>query len=784
MAKFTCTHCKGEFDESAAITGENGEKFCCGGCKNVYYFLNSNGLGEFYSRLGKQTHVKAQNNVVSKEAAESFLKNYVKKSGDICEIYLIIEGIHCSACIWLNEKVLANTDGVLEASINATTNKARIRWRDEIISLEKILNIIVSIGYNPIPYDPNKAEKRLNSVRREFYAKMLTGVFCTMNIMWIAIALYGGYFSGMDTQIKDILHFAEFVLASPVLFYTGSEFFRSAVNGLKNKIIGMDLSVSAGALITYFYSVYAMLSKNGEVYFDSVAMIITFVFAGKFLEVIGKKRAVDSLDGLSLLLSSEIYAQNGSEFTLKSVNEIKIGDKIMVRSGERVQIDGKVISGAASFDLSSLNGESIPALLKKGDEITSGALCIDGSVIYVASKIYANSMLNKIISLLENASFKKPKIERLANQIAGIFSLLILLLGLGIFVFWLICGAEVEKAIITAVSVIIIACPCALGLATPVATLSGLGAALKKNVIFKEASILETIARCDTVIFDKTGTLSKGKLKVISAKKFCEFNQDVLYSLASASSHPVSVAVREFTSANLLELENIQNIVGMGIKAKFEGVEIKGGSAKFVGLPLDDETNYYFSVDGKVVAKFTLEDELKDDARDVISALKANGYKIALLTGDTEKIAKKVAHELGISEFYARANPLEKAKIVERLNSHKSAIFCGDGINDLAALKLASVGICMGSGAGVSVENSDVVLLKDDLKSLEFALNLGKFTFNTVKQNLAFSLIYNAITIPLAICGFIIPLFAAISMSLSSLIVVLNSAKIRVKFKG
>ncbi|ALV25168.1 cytochrome oxidase maturation protein, cbb3-type [Campylobacter iguaniorum] len=783
MGKFKCLHCKGEFDDSGIIKDGLGNEFCCNGCKNVYGFLNSNGLGEFYERLGKENHVKAS--VSSFENVDNFYKNYVKSDGELSEIYLIIDGIHCSACVWLNEKVLANTAGVTEISINAATNKAQIKWDDSTIKLIEILNLIKSIGYNPVPYDPNKAEARASAKRREFYAKMLVGVFCTMNIMWVAIALYGGYFSGMSKEIKDILHFAEFVLASPVLFYTGSEFFRSAYVGLKNKTVGMDLSVAAGASIAYIYSVYAMLSRNGEVYFDSVAMIITFVFIGKFLEVISKKKAIDSLDSLSSMLVNEVSLKVGNSYELRSVNDVRLGDIIIVRAGERVLIDGVVVAGAGSFDYSSLSGESLPVLLAPKGVITSGAICLDGSLEYEVTTSFEGSMLSKIIALLESASLKKPNIEKMANQISAKFSLTILAFGLLTFLFWAF-STGVSNAIIIAVSVIIIACPCALSLATPVATLVGLGVGLKKGIVFKEAKIIESLAKCQTIVFDKTGTLSKSKLKVVKATKFDEFDMSLLYSLLSVSTHPISKAVMSSLDAEIYELKDVQNIVGKGVSARYKNQALKGGSVDFMsGFEFSSDNSLYcFSIDEKVVAVFELADELRSEAKDVISSLKANKFKVIMLTGDNEKVASKVANELGISEFYHSKDPLQKAAIVKELNDKSPVVMVGDGINDAVALSSASVGISLGSGAALSVERSDVVLLNDDLNSLKNAILLSKMTLQTVKQNLAFSLVYNAVTVPLAMAGFIIPLFAAISMSLSSIIVVINSAALRVKFKG
>ncbi|QQF52177.1 cadmium-translocating P-type ATPase [Campylobacter fetus subsp. venerealis] len=789
MGNFVCLHCKGEFDDSGAIKDNDGREFCCNGCKNVYSFLNSNGLGEFYERLGKEKHIKASNQTLSEEPCKSFYKNYVKSDGGFCEIYLIIEGIHCSACIWLNEKVLAHTDGIIEAELNSATNKAHIKWDDNTVKLTEILNKIRAIGYNPIPYDPNKAELRASTKRREFYAKMLVGLFCTMNIMWVAIALYGGYFSGMSQDVKDILHFAEFVLASPVLFYTGSEFYRSAWMSLKNRSASMDLSVAAGASIAYFYSVYAMLFRQGEVYFDSVAMIITFVFIGKFLEIVSKKRSIDNLDSLSSMLVSEIYVKNGNDFELKDVNEVKEGDIVMVRPGERVQIDGEILNGVGSFDYSSLSGESAPILLKTGDNITSGVICMDGSVEYRTSKSFESSVLSKIIALLEKASFKKPRIEELANQISARFSFTILALGFATFLFWYIYFGSIPNAVVVAVSVIIIACPCALSLATPVATLIGLGVGLKKGIVFKEARILESLAKCECVVFDKTGTLSKAKLNLIKATKFTEFDQNLLYSLLNVSTHPVSVALKNSLDGSIYQLSDVKNILARGVKAKFKNISLAGGSSEFMrelgfGEFESESLSYYFAIDGKVAASFELADELRDDAKIVVNDLIKSGYKVVMLTGDKKSVANKVANELGISEFYAETTPIEKSRIIKELNNNMQVVMVGDGINDAVALSSAKVGICLGGGAQISVEKSDVVLLNDSLKSLKDALDISKFTFKTVKQNLGFSLFYNAITIPLAMAGFIIPLFAALSMSLSSIIVVLNSAKIRIKFKG
>lgn len=793
MAKEKCDHCRLTFEELQLVNDGLGNKFCCNGCKQVFHLLHSEGLDEFYQKLGKNTLEPAKIREISHQETDGIYKNYVKTNSDgFNEIFIIIEGIHCAACVWLNEKILFNSKGVIEANINASTNKAKIVWDESEVNLAEIFNKIEAIGYKPYPYDPARAEIRANALRREFYGKLLVGIFATMNIMWIAVALYGGYFTGMSQEVKDILHFAEFILASPVLFYTGSVFFKGAKTAILNRTPNMDLLITTGTVTIYTYSVYAMLSRNGEVYFDSVCMVITFVFIGKYLEILSRKRAVDSLDALSNMVINDLQVKANDKFETKNVNEVVKGEIILINSGDRVLIDGVVEKGNASFDYASLSGESIPVYKEIGDEITSGAICIDGSIEYAAKTNFEGSILHKIINLLENASLKKPKIEKLVNQITGYFSIVIFTIAVLTFLFWFFYSTNIQTAIIVAVSVIIIACPCALGLATPVSTLVGLSAGLKRGIIFKEAKIIETLAKCDTIVFDKTGTLTKSNLKVINFEYFFEFDHALLVALLKSSNHPVSSGVYEFLALknSNIELEKIKSIPAKGMQASFNGVEIYGGNAKFMNelnikCKMGEKTEYFFAIDDKVMAKFELEDSIRDDAKSSVKNLAKLGFEIYMLSGDNQNTAKNVAKTLDITNFQAECLPTDKVEFIKNLNkSGKNIIMVGDGINDSPALKAAAVGVCLGSGADVSIDKSDIILINDTLKSLVDGIIISKRTFASVKQNLAFSLLYNCATIPLAVMGYVIPLVAAVSMSLSSIVVVLNSMRIKNIFKG
>jgi len=787
MAKIRCDHCHLEYDESVLIE-DNGKYFCCKGCQGIFHLLQDEGLDSFYNKMGENTiePPKELKDDINKFDKDGFIKKYVKEKEGFNEISLIIDGIHCSACVWLNEKVLHKTEGIVEASINHTNNKAKVVWDNETIKLSQIIQTIRNIGYNAYPYDASMQEVQANAKRQDYYSRLLVGVFTTMNIMWIAVAQYGGYFTGMRSDIKDILNFAEFVLATPALFYTGGIFFKGSYYALKNKFVNMDLLVVSGALSAYIFSLYSMFTGHGEVYFESVTMIITFVFAGKYMEVLTKKKAVDTLDSFSSSMPTEVTLIKDNEKFIVGVEAVEIGDIIELRAGDKVVIDGVITAGEGSFDNSSLSGESEPVLLRVKDKVLSGSICVDSVIRYKALQPYASSMLSKIISLLEDSMDKKPRIEKLANTISGYFSSVILVLALLTFGAWYFYTHSFEQALIVAISVVVIACPCALGLATPVATLVGISRAAKKGVLFKEATFLETIAKCSTVVLDKTGTLTNGKPKVVDSFIQYSFDKSILYSLVSLSTHPISKGVKEFLGdMRLVELEEVLVVEAKGIKAKYKNEQIFAGNSAFMrenGFICKEvkQTNSVLHVAYKndIVASFYLEDKLRVGAKETIDYLKRNGLKIVMLTGDNEKVAKKIANEVGIDEYKAELFPQDKAEFITNLrNQGERVVMVGDGINDTLALTHSEVAITLGSGTDVAVSVSDIVLMNDNFEGLQLVFEISKNTFKRVKQNLAISILYNVITIPLAMAGFVIPLVAAFSMSLSSLIVVGNSMR-------
>lgn len=793
--KIKCDHCHLEFSQDVMIE-DDGHYFCCNGCRGVYHLLSEQGLDNFYTKLGdeKLAPPSKQYEDSSNFNSPAFYERFVHTTDEgFCEVSLVIEGIHCSACVWLNEKALMNMDGIIATNINYTNNKAKIIWDDEVLKLSNIIDMIRAIGYDAYPYDASLQEEKANKERKEYYIRIAVALFATMNMMTIMVAQYAGYFSGITEEVKHILNLGEWVLSTPVLFYSGWPFFRGMYYGIKTKTVNMDTLVATGSFLTYLYSIYITLTRSGEAYFDSVTMIVTFVLIGKFLEVLSKKSIADTLDIMGQHLISDVKVVQDNEIVTKNVNDVAVGDTLLVSAGDRVALDGEVIEGEGNFDESSLTGENEPIYKRLRDSIISGTVSIDADLKYRVTKDYAHSTLNNIVSLLENAMNNKPKIQQLANKLSEYFSSTILIFSLLTFVGWYFYSSNFESSFMIAISVIIIACPCALALATPVATLVGLSIASKRSILFKEAAQLETMAHANVLALDKTGTITQGQPEVVNQNKYKDFDYSLLYSLLLHSKHPISRAVAKYIYSDALvclEIDAVKNIASQGITAMYKGKMLAGGNAKLmqtIGVDVHSSSEYsefYFAYGGELLAQYELFDMPRVDAKQTIEQIKKMGIDVIMLTGDHERSAQKIAAMVGIEKFEYALSPDEKANYIEKLqHDGKIVVMAGDGVNDILALANSDIAIAMGNGSDIAIEVSDVVLLNDKFSSLYESLKIAKKVFRMIKQNLGLSLVYNGITIPLAMAGYIIPLIAAISMSISSLLVVGNSLRIKLGYK-
>lgn len=812
MSKIRCDHCHLEFSENIMIK-DNDLNFCCKGCQGVYHLLKSDGLDSFYEKLGNRViapPIEVSNDDITKFDSLNFYDNYVTKTKEgFNQIDLIIEGIHCAACVWLNEKILYDTKGIVEANINFTTNKAKITWDDEVLKLSQVILKIRSIGYNAYAYDSTVADVAISKAKQDYFVRIMVAVVCTINIMMLSVAKYAGFFSGITPEIMNMIHFGEFVLSTPVLFYSGWVFYKGAYFGLKNKMITMDFAICTGATLSYIYSLCVLFGVKGDSYFDSVAMIITFVLVGKYLEVIGKKSAVDTLDKIKSTLPLEAIVIKDNEKKVIALNSVNIGDIVEIKAGDKVPVDGKIISKEGFFDESTITGESIPVYKKVGDTVYSGTINLDSLIQFEVTKNFKNSTFSSIVALLEDSLNSKPSIQIKANKISRGFSATILSLAFATFLVWYFFGLDLgfiyegtsqfERSFIVAISVIVIACPCALALATPMASLVGIGELTKKGLLFKEAKFIESLAVATTTVFDKTGTLTKGELNVAKMRIMDDniHKLNLLYSLLDSSTHPVSLSIKKHLEKKydlqLKKLESVKSIEAKGLSAVYKNVENKefelvGGNVELLrdfGIYYkfdSSKTVYLFAINKRVIATFELEDEIKDDSKELIDYLLNKNIEVVMLTGDNEQVASKIAKELNIKKYLSCQTPVTKANYIKELKKqNKIVVMVGDGVNDSVALSSSDVAIAMGNSADISLAVSDIVILHSTLKSLKEAFIISNKTYNHIKQNLGFSLLYNATTIPLAMAGFVIPFIAALSMSLSSLIVVLNSLRIKMK---
>ena len=796
MQNVKCNHCHIEFEHSVMIK-ENNLTFCCHGCKSVYYLLQDSGLDSFYDKLGNNSIAPPVSSDTNTEKfdRQAFEKKYVSVTNNNKQIDLIIDGIHCSACVWLNEKVLHDTNGIIDASINYTNNKASIQWNSEKILLSQIIEKIRSIGYDAYPYDANINEQKSIEKKRTYLIKMMTAILISLNIMMISVAKYTGFFTGIDDQILSAIHIAEFILSTPVLFYSGSIFFKGAFYGLKNKIINMDFLISSGSSLTYVYSIYVMFGGIGHTYFDSVAMIITFILVGKYLEVIGKKSAVDTLDLIKSKIPIHTTIVKNNKKIEVLIDEVCQGDMIELKAGDKACVDGTLHKGIALFDESNISGESLPVEKKKGSQIIGSTINLDSPILYKATTDFKHSILNEIVTMIEDSLKSKPNIENKANLLSRSFSVSILLISIMTFLIWKFYFNDFENALINSISVIIIACPCALALATPMASLTGISWLSSKKILFKKAKDLETMAKVNTVVFDKTGTLTNGQLIVVKEKLFIQTKDDlsIIATICSVSKHQISQAVFKHLSNQSIrtkDIRDVQIIAGKGMIG-FVGDKkiIAGNMALFDdnNIKTDIESTmslFVVAIDDIVVAIYELEDTIKTYASDMINYLHSQKINTIMLTGDNEKVAKRIANEIGIFAFKANMLPLDKANYIKTLKKKNNIVaMVGDGLNDAPALSQADISVAMKSGADISIGLSDIIILDNNLKNLEISFKISKRVFRFIKQNLMISLIYNVLTIPLAIFGFVIPLFAALLMSLSSLMVVGNSLRIKTKGK-
>ncbi|GHQ52608.1 heavy metal translocating P-type ATPase [Helicobacter pylori] len=784
-----CSHCQLEFKESELFKEVINHKelyFCCMGCARVYALLLDLNLESFYDKLNDSTlaPVTPQDSMSALELEQALEEN--NKSDFI--LNLLLEKTHCNACLWLNQKVLERLKGVKKVSVNFTTHHLQIVF-DKSLNPKEIVQKIESLGYGAKIYNAKNYALKAQKEQRSYLLTLSVGFFATMNLMFIAIAKYASYGSasyggasygvGMDKLMQRNLDLVSLFLSLLVLVVVGRFFIKGAFYGLKNGVLGMDLSVSFGALSAFVYSIYAMLVSQ-ETYFEASSTILTLVFGSKFLELKARLFANEKCLALeSHEIHSVIVVENGKQIE-KHPKDVAIGSVVLVPSGAKIALDG-VLLNSASVDASLISGEFKPLELGVNDQILGGYVNVGVPFSYQVSANFQNSRLSSLLETLKKSFLEKPLIESSANKIADIFSKAVLFLAFISFLLWQFgLGGNFEKALMVCISVLVISCPCAFALATPIALVIG----VFKNplIVFKEALFLETLAKVKKIFIDKTGTLTQKEVLLKEKIIYEEFDERLLKSLLKTREHLAHSAILKSLDSDEVSLEKIE-FFAHGLKANYHNETLLVGSLKFlntmgVNIKAKESANIMvgFAKNKTLCALFILEERLKNNAKEVVQFLQNKGLELEILSGDNESSVKECAKKLGISNYHANLTPEDKAQII---SSYKGVCaMIGDGNNDALALKQASVSLGFEKSA-LSKSACDILLLEEDLSLLKKAFDNAQKVYQVVLQNIVLSLIYNAILIPVAMLGYINPLIASLSMSASSLLVVLNSLRLK-----
>ena len=715
-----------------------------------------------------------------------------------------ISGMTCAACSSRIERVLSRTEGIDQVNVNLVTEKASIEYDQSHVDMDQVFEKVKQLGYEPIALETaDEAKARKNQELNRQKMKFIIAMFLSLPLLYTMV----GHFSFLSfLPLPHVMTepWFQFILATPVQFILGWQFYKGAYGALRNKSANMDVLVALGTSAAYFYSIYMWIIHAGEkhipLYFETSAVLITLILLGKYFEAKAKGHASDAINKLLSLQVKEARVERDGEAVSLPVDQVQKGDVLLIKSGEYVPLDGEIIEGETSLDESMLTGESIPVDKTIGDEVI-GATLNHGNFIKVKVTHTGDDLvLNQIIKIVEEAQGEKPNIQRLADKISGIFVPTVLGIALVVFIIWFsfITPFNFQSSLEVFIAVIVIACPCALGLATPTSIMAGSGRSAELGVLFKSSEALEQTQNVDTIVFDKTGTLTEGQpsvYKVIDNTDNQQFGT-LVKSLEVQSEHPLSQAITDYyQDAQNLIVEQYQTHPGNGISGYINGQFIKIGSQSFIQPDLNDwdeqleaeikdlqhqgSTVVLASIDNQFAGLIALRDEPKTSAKALIERLNPH-YDIVMLSGDSQGTAEAIAEELGINRVIAGVKPDHKAEEITKLQDEgKNVMMVGDGINDAPALAKSNIGLAMGTGSDIAIEAGDIMIVGGDIEKVEDALDMSQRTMKNIKQNLFFAFCYNAIGIPIAAFGLLAPWVAGAAMAFSSVSVVLNALRLQ-----
>jgi P-type Cu2+ transporter len=763
----SCIHCSLPCNEN--------EEFCCNGCNAAYQLINDSGFGKYYNQRifdNNSKILKPDNENDNIDYNDFIIEN------NLChyQMSMLIDGLHCAACVWLIESILIKQENVEYARINMSTKRLTLTWRDNREYGNDLVKLIHKLGYKLTPYDPKLIDEE--NIKKEKYLLKAIAVsgFASGNIMTISLVLWTG--NDMGAATRDLLHLLSAIIAIPTVIYAGMYFYKSAFNALKSGRTNMDVPISVGIILTTIMSIIETVLHGKFIYYEAAVSLVFFLLIGRFLDLRVRTKAKSVAHDLLIMLSgSTVQLLPDGTRNIIANNKIIEGMILIFGIGDKITADGIVIAGESQLDYSAVSGEIIPKDVESGDEVFAGTVNLTQPITIKVNKAGENTMLAEIIRMMEHAQQHKVKFMRISDMVARLFTPVVHILAIGTFLGWLIIGGvSWSDALLYAVTVLIITCPCGLGLAVPAVLVVATSSLFRSGIITKSGDILEKLNKINHIIFDKTGTLTYGKPVLIDANKYDKQIMQIASSLAIKSKHPLSKAICESYFGPLLNLD-VNEYAGLGLETIIDKKSVKFGSARFIDVKDDSNLpTVYLSYDNKITI-FRFADILREDAKNVISNLK-NQYKITILSGDRPEVVANIAKELDINNYYAQMLPINKQQYI--INSQKSGdniLMVGDGINDAPSLVSANASMSPATASDISQISSDIIFQNTKLQSVQDILHIAKKANILIKENIAFSLIYNIIAVPLAIAGKVTPLIAAIVMASSSIIVILNSLR-------
>jgi Cu2+-exporting ATPase len=801
--KAPCYHCSEVIPNGINLSlkiDQTIQPMCCIGCQSVAQAIIDNGLGDYY-RFRTSPAQKAEQLIPEQLQRNKLLDDddlqseFTYQTNEYHETILTVDGISCAACAWLIEMQLSKVRGLININVNATTQRATVRWDNSKVQLSELISNISNIGYQALPFKASTAEQLNNTQSQNYIKRLGISGLLMMQVLMIAFGLYFGAFSGMAEHNLIYLRYTSLFLTIPIITYGATPFYKGAMNALRAKRLSMDVPVAIAISLAFSASAWATITQQGEVYFESVSMFTFLLLIGKFLEFRARSRAAEVSANLLKLMpmtATKLITENGTQKEiLVSAKKLYPLDIVLIKPGEVVPADGEITSGSSQLNESMLSGEQLPLSKTIGDKVFAGTINGDGNINVAVKHASEHSFLSQIIRLSESSQAHKPKLAKLSDKIAQYFVAVILLTAIGTALYWQ--QHMPEEAFWITLSVLVATCPCALSLATPAALTCATTRLNREGIMIKSAHVMETIPQINTIAFDKTGTLTSGNFSISETILFDEeeinySKQQVLAiaaSLESYSEHPLAKAFRSFRDYSLNTV-HVEIKSGSGIIGEVDNKKYRIGKPSWLLKNYKDEQEQITSAscvlleNETLIAAFYLTDDIRADANKLLSELKQNNTHTLMLSGDNAIGCQKVQATLQLDEVHSGLTAEDKMTLIKskQVTGNATVAMIGDGVNDTPVFGAAHVSIAMGCGTDIAKSGADVILLNNRLKSVSTLKYIAIKTRRIVWQNYFWAFGYNAVVLPLAVAGYITPYMAVIGMSASSILVISNSLRL------